>query len=188
MARGHVFGEVHAFEAGPVGGFASERGDRERADGVVGDDAVRHAVLADQARQAAGVDAGEAHDVVALQPDVEVLGVAIVRRVGDEGFDDQAAGGGGDGLDVFGVGAGVADMGKGEADDLGGVRGVGQDFLIARHRGVEADFADRVAGGAEALAFENGAVGEHKRARDSSPRGGRAHFAGACGSFGHAGS
>ena len=67
-----------------------------------------------------------------------------------------------DGLDVLVVGADIADMREGEGDDLPGIGGVGEDFLVAGHRGVEADFADRVAGGAEAEAFENGAVGEHE--------------------------
>jgi hypothetical protein len=54
-----------------------------------------------------------------------------------------AARGRGGGFDVFGVGADVADMGKREGDDLAGIGRVGHDFLIAGHRGVEADLADR---------------------------------------------
>ena len=65
-------------------------------------------------------------------------------------------------LDVLLVGADIADMREREGDDLSGIGGVGEDFLIAGHRGVEAHLADRVAGGAEAEAFEHGAVGEHQ--------------------------
>ena len=54
-----------------------------------------------------------------------------------------------DGFDIFVVGADIADMGKGEGDDLRGVGRVGENFLIAGHGGVEADFADRVAQRAE---------------------------------------
>ena len=53
-------------------------------------------------------------------------------------------------------------MREGEGDELPGIGGIGEDFLIAGHRGVEADLADRVALGAKAEAFEHGAVGEHE--------------------------
>ena len=67
-----------------------------------------------------------------------------------------------DGLDVLLVGADVADMREGEGDDLSRIGGIGQDLLVAGHRGVEAHLADRMAGGAEAEAFEHGAVGQHE--------------------------
>ena len=63
-----------------------------------------------------------------------------------------------DRLDVLVVGADIADMGEGEGDDLAGVGGVGEDLLVAGHRGVEADLARRVADRADAAAFEAGAV------------------------------
>ena len=46
-------------------------------------------------------------------------------------------------LDVLGVDAGVADVRIRQRDDLPGVRRVGQDFLVAGHRGVEHHFAGR---------------------------------------------
>src|SRR6516225_5440277 len=63
-------------------------------------------------------------------------------------------------LDVLVVGADIADMREGEGDDLLGIGRIGQDLLIASHRGIEADLADRVPRGAEALSFEYGAVGK----------------------------
>ena len=54
-------------------------------------------------------------------------------------------------------------MRKGEGDDLPGIGGIGEDFLVAGHGGVEAHLADGVAGGAEADAFQHGAVGEHEQ-------------------------
>ena len=48
-------------------------------------------------------------------------------------------------LDILGVGADIADMREGEIDDLPGIAGVRHHFLIAGHRGVEADFANRAA-------------------------------------------
>ena len=70
-----------------------------------------------------------------------------------------------DGLDVLVVGADIADMREGEGDDLPGIGRIGEDLLVAGHRGVEADLADRLAGGAEADAFEHGAVGQHQEGR-----------------------
>ena len=67
---------------------------------------------------------------------------AIVGRLGNRGPQDEPARRRGRGLDVLAVGADIADMGKGEGDDLTGIGGVGQDFLIAGDRGVEADLAD----------------------------------------------
>ena len=50
-------------------------------------------------------------------------------------------------LGVLGVDAGVADVRIGQRDDLPAVRGIGEDFLIAGHRGVEHHLAH---GGARA--------------------------------------
>ena len=65
-----------------------------------------------------------------------------------------------DALDVLLVRADIADVGEGEGDDLAGVGRVGQDLLIARHRGVEADLAVALGRGTDAEALEHGAVGE----------------------------
>src|SRR5689334_10056738 len=54
-------------------------------------------------------------------------------------------------------------MREGEGDDLPGIGRVGEDFLVARHRGVEADFADRVSGRAQPEAFQHGPVGQHQK-------------------------
>ena len=51
-------------------------------------------------------------------------------------------------------------MREGEGDDLPGIGRVGQDLLIAGHRRVEADLADRDAGRARALSLDDGAVGK----------------------------
>jgi alcohol dehydrogenase (cytochrome c) len=61
-----------------------------------------------------------------------------------------------DGFDVVLVGADIADMRESEGDDLPGIGGIGEDLVVAGHRGVEADFADGMAGGAEARSLEHG--------------------------------
>ena len=68
-------------------------------------------------------------------------------------------------LDVLVVGADIADVRESEGDDLLGVARVGHHFLIARHGGVEAQFPDRLAFGAEALAPHRPPVGEHDDSR-----------------------
>ena len=76
-----------------------------------------------------------------LQPFVEMLGGAVIGRIGDGSLDDAALdrGGGGEigGFEVVIIGADIADVGKGEGDDLAGIGLVGEDFLIAGHGGVE---------------------------------------------------
>src|SRR3546814_516868 len=52
-------------------------------------------------------------------------------------------------------------MREGEGDDLAGEGRVGQAFLIAGHRGVEADLADGIALGAQSVAPEHAAIGQN---------------------------
>ena len=64
------------------------------------------------------------------------------------------------------VDAVVADVRVGEGDDLPGVGRVGDDLLVAGQHGVEHDLAggDPAGVGADRLALEHRAVGEHERA------------------------
>src|SRR6267378_1391827 len=82
---------------------------------------------------------------------------AVARRRGNGRMQDDAARPGRrsetDGLDVLLVRAHIADMRKREGDDLARIGRVGEDFLVARHGGIEADLADRVPGGAKAVAL-----------------------------------
>ena len=106
-------------------------------------------------------------DAAPLQPLVEMTGGAIVRRVGDVGLEDRAdrAGAGRrvEVLDVLVIGADIADMREGEGDDLAGIGRVGEDFLVAGERRVEADFGDGAAGRAQAAPFDHRAVGKDQQ-------------------------
>ena len=44
---------------------------------------------------------------------------------------------------VLGIDAGIADVGVGQRDDLAAIRGISEDLLVARHRGVEDHLAGR---------------------------------------------
>ena len=103
---------------------------------------------------------------------------AKIRRTRNVGAHDGADRGrrsrGIDDFDVLVVDADDPDMREGEGDDLGGVGGVGQDLLVARHRRVEADLADRRAARADSEALDNRAVREHDNAgRDARAPAGR---------------
>ena len=107
-----------------------------------------------------GVDAGEAHDaglgeVIAEGAfGGEVAGEATGLADDEAGHLELAA------FDVGVVDAVVADLWRGHAEDLTAVGGIGEDLLVAGHRGVEAHLARHGAGGAERLADVDGAVFE----------------------------
>ena len=167
LAGGDHRYQVHAFEAGPLARFFLEAVQIELAALRMGDHRVGHALAADQRGQRAGVDAAQAHDAADLQPLIEMARGAIVRRIGDRRAQDDTARARRrrhvHRLDIFVVGADIADMREGEGDQLSGVGRVGEDFLVPRHRGVEADFADGVAFGAKTETFEHGAVGKDEQ-------------------------
>ena len=85
LGEGDILGEVEAFEAAPGLGHGDQLLHVELALGVMGDDAVGHALVADEVGEFAGVDAGEPDDAAGLQPLVEMLGGAVIRRIGDGG-------------------------------------------------------------------------------------------------------
>ena len=68
---------------------------------------------------------------------------------------DQAGGVDRRRLEVRGIGAGIADVGIGQGDDLAKIGGVVEDFLVAGHGGVENHFTDRLPGYANRAAPED---------------------------------
>ena len=69
------------------------------------------------------------------------------------------------GFQILGRGAGIADVRIGERDDLAGVGGIGEDFLVSGQRGIENDFASGVALGSDGLAAEDGTVRQRQHRR-----------------------
>jgi hypothetical protein len=131
--------------------------------GLTGHDgAVLGALLAQDAGQLAGVDAGDGDDVAFLQVVRQRLLAAEVRQQARQVLDDQAGGVDLRGFDVFTVDARVADVRIGQGDDLAAVAGVGQDFLVAGHRGVEHHLTGGVACGADGKTLEDRPVCERE--------------------------
>ena len=126
------------------------------------DAAGQRALLAQDARELARVDVRDRDDLAALQEALQRLGGAPVASTARQVANDQAGGVDGAGFEVFGIGAGVADVRIGQRDDLPAVRRVGEDFLVAGHGGVEHHLAGRVALGADGTAVKHSAVFERQ--------------------------
>ena len=105
--------------------------------------------------QVAGINACNPDPAMFCQPVVEMLLCTVARRIGNVLAQDAAKGDRFGVFDVFVVGADIADMGEGKGDHLTGVRRVGHDFLIARDRGVEADFTNDLSSGPDAASPKN---------------------------------
>ena len=161
--------EVHPVYAGPGGGLGAQPLQIEAAVRRMGDDRIGHALVANERGERARVDAIEADDSARREPARQRRLRAVVRGLGGLGGEDRAERAGAareiDGLDVLVIRADIADMRKGEGDDLPGVGGIGQNLLISGHRRVEADLADRLALSPDAEALERLARGEHQHAR-----------------------
>ena len=59
---------------------------------------------------------------------------------------------------VIAVCAGIADVRVRQGDDLPAIGRIREDFLIARHRGIEYDFPDSLAFGTNRRAVKNRAI------------------------------
>jgi len=113
--------------------------------------------------EAPRIDAGDANQSLPLKPTAQMIRGSIIGGIGDRCTQDQAACMTCAGFDVLVIGADIADMGKGEGDQLTGIGRIGKDFLIAGHRRIEDDFADDLALSPKALAFERRSVSQHER-------------------------
>ncbi len=132
---------------------------------IVRDHRVGRAQHAYAAGERAGIDPRQADLAFRRQPIAECALRTEIRRRGhflahhaaQRAFDRA--------LDVLAVDPDIADVRESEGDDLRRVARIGHHFLIAGHRRVEADFADRAAFRAETPAPYRRAVGEHEDSR-----------------------
>ena len=162
-------GEVEPFEAAPFGGLGLEGLPVEAAVGRVRDDGVERALLAQPRRQRPRVDACHGNDAACAKPLVEG-GRRAVRGWRGRSVAEHRSHGAMPGvrrkiLAVLAVRADIADMRKGEGDDLVLVGGVGKDLLIARHGRVEDELGHHLATRARSLSLDHGAVGQNEQRR-----------------------
>src|SRR5207244_2333338 len=124
LGERYILSEVHADKAWPLGRPRFELLQIEIAAGVMGDDAIGHALFANEDGQSAGVDAAESDNSTRLEPLAEMPVAAVIGGIGDGGLDDAAAYARCRGeigrLDIILIGPVIADMGEGEGDDLAG--------------------------------------------------------------------
>ncbi len=137
-------GEVHALEA-REGARGAKRNLGVRLVRRRDASALRPA-FADDSRELSRIDAGDRDRFTLDQELLERMARAPARMQERQVADDEARGVDGIGLEVLGRDAGIADVRVGQRDDLAGIGRVGQDLLVARHRGVEHDLAGRDAG------------------------------------------
>src|SRR5208282_4466713 len=114
------------------------------------------------AHERARVHVPDDRDVPALQILLRGFAGAPVGRNGGELADDEGLDVGVRGLFIEAVGADVADVGIGEADDLAGVTRIGEDFLVAGERSIENDFAAAARAGAGKAALKYAPVFERQ--------------------------
>ena len=118
-------------------------GRRCTVDHAACDDAtVLRAPVAQDARQLARVDVRDADDVRECEVRRQVARGAEVRHRSRQVADHQARRVHALRFGILAIHADVADVRIGQRDDLALVRRIGEDLLVAGHRGVEHDFAD----------------------------------------------
>ena len=97
--------------------------------------------FANVADESARVDIPDSGNLMAIQIELGGFGGTPVRGDLRELANDKRFDVGAGGFFVVEIGANVADVRIGQADDLSGVTGVGENFLITGEAGIENDFA-----------------------------------------------
>ena len=116
------------------------------------------------AHQGPGVNAPDAHHTVLGEPVVEASFGAPAAGHRRQLAGDHPTGVGPLSFAVSRVDAGVTQFRIGEGDQLAGIAGVGDDLLITGHACVEHHFADDGPPCSEALAAQQGAIGQDQQA------------------------
>lgn len=158
---GHDAGQVLAGHAGE----AARQLDGALGVGADEDAGALGALLAQDARELAGVDAGNGDDALLGKVLGQRLRGTEVRHAGRTVADHQAGGVDAVRLDVLGVDAGVADVRIGQRDDLATIAGIGENFLVPGHGGVEHHLGDRMARRTDRYASKNGTVRQSQNCR-----------------------
>ena len=127
-----------------------------------GKDAFHGALAPQPTDEHAGVDTLEADDAPVFQIGVQIAARAEVAHPAALFAHDESGQMRLTAFMILVVDAVVADFGVGHRDDLAAIARIGQDFLIAGHRRVEADLAFGFAFGAKGRSGQHGSVFEGK--------------------------
>src|SRR5690606_38489093 len=139
------------------------------------DTAILSAFFTQDTGQSTSINTSNGHRAVFFEVLIQRLLAAPVTGQQRQIANDQAGSPDTIGLGVFRRGAGVADMGISQGDDLLCVGGIGEDFLIAGHGGVEHDLADGLPIGTDGFTAKNAAISKCKygwRTQETSRRSG----------------
>lgn len=148
-------GELLAGHGGKGAGFADERfGVRA----IGGDDTAERAGLANMTHECARVQIPDDGNVVALEVSLSRFAGAPARGNLREIADDERFDIGARRFLVLGIGADVADVRIRQADNLAGIAGIGEDFLIAGEAGIKNNFSAAAATGAGRAAVKYSSV------------------------------
>jgi hypothetical protein len=164
LQRRHIPGQIHPLQPRPGLCLCQQGGNIECAMGAMRNHRIGRTLQSDQAGQRAGIDARKPDPAIRRHPVAEMLGGAEIGRVGHILAHYRTQGVRVGRLYILRIGADIADMREGEIDDLPGIAGVGHHLLIAGHRGVEADFADRAAFCTKAPAPDHLSTGQNQYA------------------------
>ena len=150
----------HARQVPPVGGGgALGLGHEGRGVAVLGaQHESERALLADGLRELAGVHAVDGDDPVTVEPVLEGLGGAVVRRHRGELLHDEGLRPAPGGLHVLVGDAVVADERIGHHDPLARVGGVREDLLVAGHGRVEDEVTADLTARADGTALDDQSV------------------------------
>lgn len=125
-----------------------------------GDHAVHGPLTAEYAGQGAGVHAFDPGDIILFQISVKLSLTAEVAAPAGQVPDDERLRPGTGGFIVLVVDAVITDERIAHHNALPGIGRIGQNLLIARHRGIEHHLTDPVGRGADAPSREDCAAGQ----------------------------
>jgi hypothetical protein len=106
------------------------------------------------ANESARIDVPNDRDVVTLEKILGGFRGAPVRRERRKFADDERFDIGVGGFLVIEIGADIADVRIGEANDLAGIAGIGENFLVAGETGVENNFTAAASASARGAAIK----------------------------------
>ena len=158
-------GGHHVDEIAAVGEACLFRGGGQFIDRSGAERTAHRPLFANDAGQAAGVDSADGGNRVVDEIALQALRRAPARLTPRHLAKHHAAAMHDRRLVIVIVGAVIAEVGRGEGDDLAGIGGVADDLLIAAHDGVEDQLARRDAAlgfGSEQFALKDRTVGENQ--------------------------